>query len=252
MAIQVYFIGAGPGDPALLTVKAKNIIELADVIIYADSLINPEICLFAREGAEIHRSAPLNLEEITGIIVDAVSQGKLVARLQSGDPGIYGATYEQMAILDEKGIEYEVIPGVSSLFAAAAVLKTELTVPDISQTVIITRIEGRTPVPDSEKLKDLAAHRCCMAIFLSISMIDKVAGELLSGGYRSDTPVAVVYRASWTDERILRTTLERMPSCVKDAGLKKHALILVGYFLDTGDKTTRSKLYDRGFNHEYR
>lgn len=252
MAVQVYFIGAGPGDPELLTVKAKRIIEVADVIVYADSLINPEICLLTREGAEIHPSASLCLEEITGIIIDAVSQGKLVARLQSGDPGIYGATGEQMAILDEKGIEYEVIPGVSSLFAAAAALKTELTVPDVSQTVIITRMEGRTPVPDSESLRDLAAHHCSMAIFLSVCMIDEVVKELLTGGYRCDTPAAVIYRVSWTDEHILRTTLENMADRVKDAGLKKHALILVGDFLEGSYKTTRSKLYNRGFKHEYR
>jgi precorrin-4/cobalt-precorrin-4 C11-methyltransferase len=252
MAIQVYFIGAGPGDPELLTIKAKNIIEIADVLIYADSLINPEICLYAGEGVEIHPSASLCLEEITDIIVNAVGQGKLVARLQSGDPGIYGATREQMAILDEKGIEYEIIPGVSSLFAAAAALKTELTVPDVSQTVIITRTEGRTPVPDSEKLSKLASHHSTMAIFLSVSMIEKVAAELLAGGYQPDTPAAIVYRASWTDERIFHTTVKNMAGQAKESGLTKHALILVGAFLDTTDKDSRSKLYDRGFNHEYR
>ncbi len=144
MAIQVYFIGAGPGDPELLTIKAKNIIERADIILYADSLINPEVCSFAREGAEVYRSASLTLEEITEIIQRAVRQGKVVARLQSGDPSIYGAIQEQMAALDENGIEYEVIPGISSLFAAASSLKTELTVPELSQTVIITRMGGRT------------------------------------------------------------------------------------------------------------
>ena len=158
MAVQVYFIGTGPGDPGLLTIRAKNIIERADVIIYADSLINPEVCASARQGAEIHPSASLSLEEITDIIVNAVRQGKTVARLQSGDPSIYGAIHEQMAALDEKGIDYEIIPGVSSLFAAAAALKTELTVPELSQTVIITRMEGKTPVPASENLQGLARH----------------------------------------------------------------------------------------------
>ncbi len=174
MAIQVHFIGAGPGDPELLTIKAKNIIERADVIIYADSLINPEVCAFARKGAEIYRSASLTLGEITEIIQRAVKQGKVVARLQSGDPGIYGAIQEQMAALDDKGIDYEIIPGVSSLFAAAASLKTELTVPELSQTVIITRMVGRTPVPALENLKSLAVHQSSMAIFLSASLVQEV------------------------------------------------------------------------------
>ena len=192
MAVQVYFIGAGPGDPELLTIRAKNIIERADVIIYADSLINPDVCSYARKEAKIYRSASLSLEETTGIIVSAVRQGKVVARLQSGDPSIYGAIQEQMAALDEKGIAYEIIPGVSSLFAAAASLKTELTVPELSQTVIITRMEGKTPVPALESLKSLAQHQASMAIFLSASLIEKVVAELLAWCYHPDTPAAVV------------------------------------------------------------
>jgi precorrin-4/cobalt-precorrin-4 C11-methyltransferase len=252
MTVHVYFIGAGPGDPELLTIKARKIIEQADVVIYADSLVNPEILSYARENAEIHGSASLCLEEITGIIIDAVKQGKLVARLQSGDPGIYGAIQEQMEVLDKNGIEYEIIPGVSSLFAAAAALKKELTVPDRSQTVIITRMEGRTPVPDSESIKSLAAHGSSIAIFLSISMIDKVVAELLAGGYSPDTPAAMVYRVGWPDQRLLRTDLKDIVADVKEAGIKKHALILVGNFLDTGNKELHSRLYDREFKHEYR
>jgi precorrin-4/cobalt-precorrin-4 C11-methyltransferase len=252
MTVRVYFIGAGPGDPEFLTIKAKRIIEQADVIIYADSLINPDICAFAREGAEIHRSAPLNLEEITDIIVNAVSQGKMVARLQSGDPAIYGAIREQMDILDEKGIEYEIIPGISSLFAAAAVLKTELTVPELSQTVIITRMEGRTPVPDKGSLKRLAMHHASLAIFLSASLAEQVAAGLMSGGYQPETPAAVVYRVSWPDERILHTTLKNLAQDVKSAGIKKQALILTGDFLDSKAGKQRSKLYNRDFKHEYR
>jgi len=250
MAVQVYFIGAGPGDPELLTIRAKNIIERADVIIYADSLINPEVCLYAHKEAEVYTSASLSLEEITETIVNAVRQGKAVARLQSGDPSIYGAIQEQMAALDEKGIEYEIIPGVSSLFAAAAALKMELTVPELSQTVIVTRMEGRTPVPASENLKSLAAHQASMAIFLSASLVRKVVAELLAGGYSPDTPAAVVYRATWPDELVLRTTLRELAECVKTAGITKQALILVGDFLNSKEKGRRSRLYDRGFKRE--
>jgi precorrin-4/cobalt-precorrin-4 C11-methyltransferase len=247
MAVQVYFIGAGPGDPELLTIRAKNIIDRADIIIYADSLVNPEVCSSASKGTEIYPSASLSLEEITEIIVNAVKQGKVVARLQSGDPSLYGAIQEQMAVLDEKGIEYEIIPGVSSLFAAAAALKTELTVPELSQTVIITRLEGRTPVPALEKLKSLAQHQASMAIFLSASVIEKVVAELLAGGYHPDTPAAVVYRATWKDELVLRTTLSNLVECVKASGIRKQALILVGAFLGSKEKRRRSKLYSRGF-----
>jgi precorrin-4/cobalt-precorrin-4 C11-methyltransferase len=242
---SVYFIGAGPGDPELLTVRARDIIRQADVIIYADSLVNPEVCASAKKEAEIYPSASLTLEETAGIIVKAVGEGKVVARLQSGDPAIYGAIQEQMAVLDDKGIAYEVIPGVSSLFAAAALLKTELTVPELSQTVIITRLEGRTPVPASESLKSLARHQSSLAIFLSASLVEKVVAELLAGGYPPDTPAAVVYKASWKDELVLRTKLNELVKRVKASGIKKQALILVGAFLSP-EKKKRSKLYSRG------
>ncbi|MBL7209103.1 MAG: precorrin-4 C(11)-methyltransferase [Dehalococcoidia bacterium] len=252
MATQVYFIGAGPGDPDLLTIKGKRIIERADVIIYADSLVNPAVCSCAKEGVDIYQSASLSLDQITEIITNAVRQGKLVARLQSGDPSIYGAIQEQMVVLDEKGIKYEIIPGVSSLFAAAATLKTELTIPELSQTVIITRMEGRTPVPGSESLKGLAAHRATMAIFLSASLVESVVAELLEGGYPAETPAAVVYRASWEDEIVVRTTLKSLAEQVKALGIKKQALILVGDFLNSKGKGMRSQLYNEGFRHEFR
>ncbi len=252
MPVQVYFVGAGPGDPELLTIKAKKVIERADVIIYADSLINPEVCAYARSGAEIHRSASLTLEEITEIMVNAVSQHKVVARLHTGDPSIYGAIAEQMAALDRRGVEYEIIPGVSSLSAAAAALKSELTVPELSQTVIITRREGRTPVPAKEKLSRLAEHQSSMAIFLSASMIEEVVAELLAGGYSPETPAAVVYRASWQDEIVLRGTLTDITERVKASGIRKQAIILVGDFLAAKAGLTHSKLYDRNFKHEYR
>lgn len=250
MAVQVYFIGAGPGDPELLTIRAKKVIEKADVIIYADSLISPEVCQFAREGAEVYQSASLTLEEITDIIVGAVREGKLVARLQSGDPSIYGAIQEQMAALDEKGITYEVIPGVSSLFAAAAALKTELTVPELAQTVIITRLEGKTPVPTLESLRSLARHQASLAIFLSISMIEKVVAELIAGGYPPETPAAVVHRVSWPDEIILQAPLKNLAEQVKASGISRQAIILVGDFLKSKRLHRRSKLYSRSPKHE--
>jgi precorrin-4/cobalt-precorrin-4 C11-methyltransferase len=249
---QVYFIGAGPGDIELLTIKAKKIIEQADVIIYADSLISPEVCQFARHDARIYKSASLTLEETTGIIVKTVEQGKIVARLQSGDPSIYGAIGEQMMALDEKGIQYEVIPGVSSLFAAAASLKAELTMPEKSQTVIITRLEGRTPVPAPENLRSLAEHGATIALFLSVALAQEAVAELIQGGYTPDTPAALVYKASWKDEIIIRTTLDELPGHIKKSGIKKQGLILVGKFLDRSDKELRSKLYDGNFSHEYR
>lgn len=249
--VQVYFIGAGPGDPELLTIKGKRVIEQADVIIYADSLVNPEVCSYAKKKAEIYPSASLSLDEIIEIILNAVKQGKTVARLHSGDPSIYGAIQEQMAILDEKGIEYEVIPGVSSLFAAAASLKTELTIPELSQTVIITRIEGRTPMPSSERLKSLAVHQSTMAIFLSASLLERVVAELLEGGYPAETPAAIVYRASWKGEVVVRARLKDLAERVKALGIKRQALILVGSFLDAKRKRPRSRLYNREFKHGF-
>jgi precorrin-4/cobalt-precorrin-4 C11-methyltransferase len=249
---QVYFIGAGPGDPELLTVKALKIIKRADVIVYADSLIDPDICNLAKRGAEIHGSASMALEEINKIMARAAREGKLVARLQSGDPAIFGAIQEQMAFLDAEKIEYEIVPGVSSLFASAAALKSELTIPELSQTVIITRLEGKTPVPAAENLRSLAAHRATMAVFLSVSMVEQVVDELLAGGYSASTPAAVVYRASWEDQKIVRSNLRELAQAVKAAGINRQALILVGDFLDSKNKGGVSKLYDASFKHGYR
>lgn len=248
MAVQVYFIGAGPGDPKLITLKGKQVIEQADVVIYADSLIDPGICSFAKSEAEIYKSASMSLEEITEIILRAVNEKRLVARIQSGDPSIYGAIREQMDVLKEHGIEYEVIPGVSSLFAAAASLGTELTVPGISQTVIMTRMEGRTPVPERERLRSLAAHRSTLAIFLSASMIEGVVQELLEGGYPAETPAAIVYRASWKDETVIRAELRDLSKEVQSRGIKGQALILIGRVLKS-EGHYRSKLYDKSFSH---
>ncbi len=250
-SIRVYFIGAGPGDLKLLTVKGMELIRQADVIIYADSLVNPEIRSLAKEGAKVYGSSSLTLDEIKDLIVRAVSEGKLVARVHSGDPSLYGAIMEQMALLDGLGIKYEVVPGVSSLVAAAAALKAEFTLPELTQTLIVTRRKGRTPVPDTEDLKAMASHQSSMAIFLSAGMIREVVSELLAGGYPADTPAAVVKRVSWPDQQICRAPLGKLPEEVEKAGIKNHALILVGKFLDrnAGSGGSRSRLYAKEFSH---
>jgi len=247
---KVVFIGAGPGDPELLTVKGKNALQMSDVIIYAGSLVNKEVLGYAHRDAQIYNSATMNLPEIVEIMEKETGNGKTVARVHTGDPSIYGAIGEQIEALRGKKIPFEIIPGVSSLFASAAALESELTLPKISQTVIITRPEGRTPKPSKESIKNLAKHEATMCIFLGIQMIEKVVEDLLSH-YSPDTPVAVVKKASWKDQKIIRGTLEDISVKVKDAGIKKTAMIVVGKVLDPGD-ITHSKLYDAEFTHEYR
>jgi len=247
---KVVFIGGGPGNPELLTLKAYKIIKKADTIIYAGSLVNKEVLNEARPDALIYNSATLNLDEIIDIMEKETSKGHLVARVHTGDPSIYGAIGEQIQRLKEKDIDYEIIPGVSSLFAVSAALETELTLPEVSQTVIITRPEGRTLKPDKEAIKYLAKHQATMCIFLGVQMIEEVAEELKTH-YPTDTPVAVVKKASWNDEEIVRGTLEDIAGKVKSAGLTKTAIIVVGKVLDPGE-VTPSKLYDKGFSHEYR
>lgn len=246
---MVYFVGAGPGDPDLITVKGKKIIGEADIIIYAGSLVNKEIIAHHKKEAEVHNSASLNLEEVIEIMKKGVDKGKMVARVHTGDPSIYGAIREQMDILEEENINFEVIPGVSSFVASAAAIKKEFTLPNVSQTVILTRIEGRTPVPQKEKLRELAKHQASMAIFLSVHMIEEVVSELLFS-YDKETPVAVVQKASWQDEKIVLGTLSNISEKVKEAGINKTAQILVGWFM--GDKYSKSLLYDKYFSHEYR
>ncbi|MCL5256275.1 MAG: precorrin-4 C(11)-methyltransferase [Chloroflexi bacterium] len=250
---QVFFIGAGPGDPELLTLKGKRLIQSSDVIIYADSLVNQSICSFAKEGAEVFGSASMTLEEIAGLIRRSVAAGKRVARIHTGDPSLYSAILEQMALLDQEGICYEVVPGVTAVFAAAASLETELTAPEMSQTVIISRLAGRTPVPEREDLRSLASHHCTMALYLTTGMIERAVSELIAGGYPQHTPAAVVYRASWEDEKIVRGTLEDIAAKTLQAGVKQQALILVGRVLDPLVKSgARSKLYDGAFSHQFR
>ena len=258
---KVYIVGGGPGDPELLTLKAKRIIETADVVIYADSLVHPSVVDFARPGAEVHGSKTLTLPQIMDLMVTAVRQGKTVARVQSGDPSIYGAVFEQMRLLNQEGIDFEIIPGVSSAFAAAAVLKAELTVPEVSQTVIMTRAEGRISLPPGEQLQDLATHGCTLVIFLSITRVPRIVRELTGAGYPRNTPVAVVYRVGWPEEKVIRGTLADIARKVREAKITLQALILVGPALDEtltsigpgqAEEVATSHLYSQDYTHLYR
>lgn len=256
MAGKVYFIGAGPGDPELITVKGQRILQAADIIVYTDSLVNQELMQWAKPGAEIYGSAGLNLEEIMAVLVEGAREGKTVARVHTGDPAIYGAVLEQLVVLNREGVPYEIVPGVSSVFGAAAALGAELTIPEMAQTVILSRMEGRTPVPEHEKLRDLAAHQTTLVLYLSVTMIGKVVDELVAGGYAPDTPVAIVQRATWPDQKIVRGTLADIAEKTRAAGIKMHALIMVGKVFDpqlpVQGEQYKSKLYDKEFTHMYR
>ena len=247
---MVYFVGAGSGAADLITVRGMHMLQQADVIIYAGSLVNPELLQYAKTDCEIHNSAKLTLEEVLQIMQEAQEQGKMLVRLHTGEPSIYGAVREQMDALDADGICYDDTPGVSSFCGAAAALNAEYTLPTVSQTVIITRMEGRTPVPERERLASLAAHGATMVIFLSIGLIDKVQTALLQGAYTPDTPAAVVYKASWPEEKIVRCTVGSLAESTRAAGITKTALIVVGDFL--GTQYERSKLYDPAFTTEFR
>lgn len=246
---MVYFIGAGPGNVDLITVKGRDILTKADVVIYAGSLVGKEHLSFCKESVEVHNSASMTLEQVIEVMKEAEKENKIIVRLHTGDPAIYGAIKEQMDELDKFNISYEVVPGVSSFTAAASVIKKEFTLPDVTQTVILTRIEGRTPVPETENLERLASVGASMAIFLSISMIDKVV-EKLRKGYGRNVPIAVVERATWEDERAIIGTLEDIAEKVKEANITKCAQILVGDFIDCEYK--KSLLYDKSFTHMFR
>lgn len=246
---MVYFIGAGPGDPELLTIKGKKYIDTADVIIYAGSLVNEHVLDSRKPEAEVYNSAYMNLEEVLDVMKKAEAKGLMTARVHTGDPSIFGAIREQMDALDACGIAYEVVPGVSSFLGVASALKKEYTLPGVSQTVILTRMEGRTPVPPKEKLLSLAEHNATMIIFLSVGMIDELAATLRQA-YKETTPVAVVYKATWEDEKIVRGDLTNIAGRVKEAGITKTALTVVGDFL--GDDYELSKLYDKSFTTEFR
>jgi len=248
--MQVFIVGAGPGDPELITVKGQKLLQAADIIIYAGSLVNPALLGLARQGAKIYNSASMTLPEVIEVIENGVKAGETVVRLHTGDPSIYGAIQEQMDELDRRQIEYKVIPGVSSFLATAAALKQEYTLPGISQTVIITRNEGRTPVPEKERLGALAAHNATMCIFLSIHMLDEVVKELIEGGYDPTTPIAIVQKASWPEEKIIRATLATIVEAIKGKDITRTAMIVVSRCLDTSYELSR--LYAPEFSHMYR
>ncbi len=247
---MVNFVGAGCGAADLITLRGKKLIENADLIIYAGSLVNPELLNFAKSECEAMNSAYMTLDEVISAIESAENSGKNTVRLHTGDPSLYGAIREQMDRLDSLGISYDVCPGVSSFCGAAAALKAEYTLPDVSQTVIITRMAGRTPVPEKESIEKLASHGSTMVIFLSTGMLEELSERLISGGYSPDTPAAIVYKASWKDEKVFRCTIKKLAETAKNNGITKTALITVGNFL--GDDYSLSKLYDAEFETEFR
>lgn len=246
----VHFVGAGPGDPELITLKGRRLLDRADLVIYTGSLV-PK-ALLADISAEIHDSAGMTLTQVVELMVAAQRRGQRVVRLHTGDPSIYGAIAEQMAELRHHGIDYAVVPGVSSGTAAAAALTAELTLPEVSQTVIITRRGGRTPVPEGEKLELLASHQATMLIYLSVGMIEEVVAELQRGGYPADTPAAIVEKASWPEEVRLRGTLATIAAQAQEAGIAKTAIIAVGRVFAEQEPPALSKLYDEAFSHGYR
>lgn len=247
---MVHFVGAGCGAPDLITVRGQQLLKQADVIIYAGSLVNPQLLTNAKPGCEIYNSAEMTLEQVISTIQKAEANGKTTVRLHTGDPSIYGAIREQIDLLNESGIRWDVTPGVSSFCGAAAALGAEYTLPKVSQTVMITRMEGRTPVPEKEEISKLAAHHATMVIFLSAGMTEKLSERLIEGGYRPDTPAAIVYKASWPDEKTILCTVKELPIKAKEYQITKTALILVGDFL--GTEYERSKLYDPSFSTEFR
>ena len=247
---KVHFVGAGPGDKDLITLKGYKLLSNADVVIYAGSLVNPELLEYCKEGCEIHNSAHMDLQQIIDVMEKGIKEDKSVVRLQTGDFSIYGSIREQVEDLNKLDIGYDCTPGVSSFLGAASALGVEYTVPEISQSVVITRMEGRTPVPAKESIESFAKHQTSMVIFLSVQEIEKVVSRLVDGGYPETTPIAVVYKATWEDEKVVKGTLQNIAQRVKENNITKTALIMVGEFL--GKDYNNSKLYDKDFKHEYR
>lgn len=247
---MIYFVGAGSGAPDLITVRGARLLAQADVIVYAGSLVNPALLDGRKEGCAVYDSARMTLEDVLSVMIPAARAGKLVVRLHTGDPCVYGAHREQMDALDAAGIPYEICPGVSSFCGAAAALRAEYTLPGVSQTVILTRMEGRTPVPEREQIEALAAHGSSMVIFLSAGQTETLSRRLIAGGYPPETPAAIVYKATWPDEKVIRTTVAGLPEAAKREHITKTALIAVGNFL--GDDYERSKLYDPAFTTGFR
>jgi precorrin-4/cobalt-precorrin-4 C11-methyltransferase len=254
MSSQVSFVGAGPGAADLITIRGARLLRHADVVIFAGSLVDRQLVARYAATADVYDSAGMTLPEVISVMANAVVAGKSVVRLHTGDPSIYGAIQEQMEALDGLGITYQVVPGVTSAFAAAAALKQELTLPEVSQTVIFTRMEGRTPVPENEQLHKIASIGATLVIYLSVGMIDQVVAQLLQGAYRSETSAAVVSRASWEDEQIIRGSLADIAGKVREAGIDRQALIIVGDVLAARREglRARSLLYDGAFAHGFR
>ena len=247
---MVHFVGAGPGAPDLITRRGEELMRKTDVVIYAGSLVNPALLGLCREGCAVYNSAHMTLEQVLDVIRAAQSKGEDVVRLHTGDPCLYGAIREQMDVLDAEHIPYDDTPGVSSFCGAAAALSAEYTLPGVSQSVIITRMAGRTPVPEKEEIAKLAAHQVTMVIFLSTGLLEGLQERLMAGGYSADTPAAIVYKASWPDQKVFRCTVSTLAQTAKENNITKTALILVGNFLD--GSYSRSKLYDPSFTTEFR
>ena len=247
---KIYFIGAGPGDPELMTIKGQKIIKQSDLVLYAGSLVPKKVVEGVKKGAKVVDSSSMTLEETHALMMKTVKTGGTVARVHTGDPSLYGAVKEQMVLLDREGIEYEIVPGVTVAFAAAAAAKISFTLPEKTQTLIFTRLSGRTPVPDQEQLKDLARHKTSLAIYLSTSNTERIVEELISAGYEEDTNIIVAYRVGWPDELILSSPLSELAKAVKDHDIKRQAVFLVLPGQD--EEQAFSKLYSPGFGHGFR
>ncbi len=247
---MVHFVGAGPGAPDLITLRGARLLAEAELVIYAGSLVNPELLALCRPDCEVRNSAEMTLPEVLACMERAEEAGKTTVRLHTGDPALYGAIREQMDALRERGIPFDLTPGVSSLFAASAALQAEYTLPGVSQSLIVTRLAGRTPVPEAEGLASLAAHGASMVIFLSAGMTARVQEELLAGGYPPETPAALVYKASWPEERVFRCTLDTLAETAERNGIRKTALLLLGAFL--GEDYEKSRLYAPDFSTGFR
>ena len=248
---MIHFVGAGSGAPDLITIRGKNLLEEAEVVIYAGSLVNPKLLEYTKDVCTIYNSAKMTLEEVLSVMEKSEAEGKNTVRLHTGDPCIYGAIREQMDVLDEKNIPYDYTPGVSAFCGAASALNLEYTLPDVSQSVIITRMEGRTPVPERESIQSFAAHHATMVVFLSTGMLEELSRRLIEGGYEADTPAAIVYKATWEDEQSFICTVGTLARTAKDHNITKTALMIIGDVVRAG-KYDRSRLYDPGFTTEFR
>lgn len=247
---KVFFVGCGPGDPDLITVKAKKLIQKADVVVYSGSLIPQPILKLCKKG-KLFDAAKLVREEIFDLLYSNAKKGKLVVRLHDGDPSIYGAIKEQIDNLEKEGIKSVVVPGVTAFLASAAAIETQLTLPGVTQTIIITRAESRTKVPKREKISELAKHKATLIFYLSVHLLPKIVKEAIAGGYKQSTPAAVVYRASWDDQKVIKGTLKDITKKIRDEKITKTAIVIISDVIDP-ESYEYSKLYDKTFSHGYR